>query len=249
MNKDVAHQDIAFRPPIQGDRVEARMSQQTVQTWPESGTSTKEQPGFLQQVKNVVTGHDKTFSGKVEQTDEGKFITREFTNETISGVDLSSMHCMLMALNSMYIKEHVLLCLCEDKDGHISDFHKGTTVKLFDAFAKLAKSWGLQLPFAQSPELREQIIKAGLHGVKPGIITDHEGMMQTYESSQMLMQLIGQGANMTTNSDYHSLCESWFLSVGKAIKNLDTALKKCPCHYNQPLVRAVTFKEGILDRK
>jgi len=239
-------QGIAPHQPIDGNRVETRKV--TVQSWPEAQP---QQKSVLEKAKETLLGKDepKEFTGIVSHTEEGKFITRNITETTISAVDLAEMHCLLKAICSMYLKEHVLMSLCEDKDGHIKSWHKSVTVKAFDDFSKIAKSWGLQLPFTISPEQREHDIKRGLSGVAKGVITDYEGMIQVYESSQMLMMLIGRVINLGTNSKFTSECTSYFLSVGRHVQNLDSAIKKCSCDHPFPLVRAVTFKEGVLDRK
>jgi hypothetical protein len=167
----------------------------------------------------------------------------------VAVTDLTVLHILLRLSGNCYLKEHILMKLCNDSNGMIREWHKNVTIKNLNVLEQIYKSWGLPLPFAESLEQREQQIKQSLSNVSKNVLTEGEAFSDLCASACLLEKEFACGAMTGVNEQLKQTCKQSCETLCGEYSKIKQQVKQTDEFFPPPIVSSVIVKEGIQSRR
>jgi hypothetical protein len=179
---------------------------------------------------------------------QAQFVEKTIPRQDVSVSDITVLHLLLRLSGVCYVKEHVLMKLCQDNTC-IRNWHNSVTINNLDIFSKFVKVWGLTLPFPESLEKREHEVKQQLSNVSGNVITLGEALSDICGSAHMLHQELSCGYMSSCNEEFKQACKQACGILCEQYNNLKHAIKSTEQNFPLPIVKTVIFHEGVQSRR
>jgi hypothetical protein len=206
------------------------------------GTQQYGQQGYQQQQQPYQQQMFQQGQGQVQ------FVEKTIRDNNVAVTDLTTLHLILRQAGACYVKEHVLLKLCQDNLGMIRKWHNEITIKNLDTFSMIAHKWGLTLPFPESLEKREHEIKQQLGNVS-SVISPGEAYTDLCFSAHLLQQELTCAFMSGINQEFKEACKTACAVLCENYVQLKQAIKNTDQYFPPPIVKQVVVHEGVQSRR
>jgi hypothetical protein len=179
---------------------------------------------------------------------QGQWAEKHLQQNNVSVTDVAVLHLLLRLSGICYVKEHILMKLCQDNTGFIRNWHNQVTINNLDVFSKFVKIWGLTLPFPETLEKREHEIKNSLQNVSQ-VLTLGEALSDICASAHMVHQELSCGYMGSNNEEFKEACKKASSVLCQQYCQLKEAITKTEQFYPLPIVKSVVIHEGVQSRR